>query len=175
MRAERRSLMISIRPCAFSTSESRPSRRFLDLGARRFLHGDRWQGKRKIPKCGRVRRSKVGCLLCSAGEVCTADVGGHGLRQVSVEQAPPAAHCEDMVLVDTTIDLPAPNRAAAQFVKVAAHCHQDVACPEKVAWNFVIMEKDLLYFAEIEATVLDIGDAKIRYGDDQFHGRFCRA
>src|SRR4051794_12860322 len=69
-----------------------------------------------------------------------------------------------MVLVQTARYFVLPDGATAQLVQIAALRHQDVAKLERVALDPVGFDDDLLHLCQIELTVLDVRDSKVRTG-----------
>ena len=61
-----------------------------------------------------------------------------------------------MVLMDTRVDLPPPNRASTQLVSVSAFGHEDVAGLQAVLANLRSQNLNLLDFRQIKVASLDV-------------------
>nr|WP_263987027.1 hypothetical protein [Pseudomonas sp. HS-18] len=63
--------------------------------------------------------------------------------------------------MQTIRDLPFPQGASSQFVEIAAFGHQYITRFESIALNFVAAHLDGLDRAQVEVTVLHIGDSQV--------------
>src|SRR5262245_16866468 len=84
----------------------------------------------------------------------------HG-EKAGQESRPISAYPEDVVLVKARIDRTVPDRASAEFVEVAALCHEKVPSLKGISADFIVQDPHMFDVGRVDAAVLNICNPKI--------------
>jgi len=127
-----------------------------------FIERRRYQN-RECLKLGAVDARKIGRLVSDLEKVGfpirALRKVGKKLRQKALAIWP---HGENVILVNAEIQLASPNKAASEFIEVAALRENYIASLKAITLNLRSANMDHLHLREIKVTVLNICDTKVR-------------